>query len=222
MTLDKTPETIHTMFNMIAKKYDLANNIMSFGMQKYCKNSAIKMLAIKSNSNVIDLCCGTGDLSAIIKKFNPNCQITGIDFSENMLKIAKSKHKNIQFWQGDVTNLPYEDNFFDIAVMGFGLRNILNAEKSVEEVYRVLKPNGQFLHLDFGRKNLPSKIYEIITPILTKIFTDNPKAYSYLIKSKREFPEPQDLIKDFESKGFKLKKRKDFIFGVISAQLMQK
>lgn len=222
MTLDKTPETIHTMFNMIAKKYDLANNIMSFGMQKYCKNSAIKMLDIKSNSNVIDLCCGTGDLSAIIKKFNPDCQITGIDFSENMLKIAKSKHKNIQFWQGDVTNLPYEDNFFDIAVMGFGLRNILNAEKSVEEVYRVLKPNGQFLHLDFGRKNLPSKIYEIITQILTKIFTDNPKAYSYLIKSKREFPEPQDLIKDFESKGFKLKKRKDFIFGVISAQLMQK
>lgn len=222
MTLDKTPETIHTMFNMIAKKYDLANNIMSFGMQKYCKNSAIKMLDIKSNSNVIDLCCGTGDLSAIIKKFNPDCQITGIDFSENMLKIAKSKHKNIQFWQGDVTNLPYEDNFFDIAVMGFGLRNILNAEKSVEEVYRVLKPNGQFLHLDFGRKNLPNKIYEIITPILTKIFTDNPKAYSYLIKSKREFPEPQDLIKDFESKGFKLKKRKDFIFGVISAQLMQK
>ena len=132
MTLDKTPETIHTMFNMIAKKYDLANNIMSFGMQKYCKNSAIKMLDIKSNSNVIDLCCGTGDLSAIIKKFNPDCQITGIDFSENMLKIAKSKHKNIQFWQGDVTNLPYEDNFFDIAVMGFGLRNILNAEKSVE------------------------------------------------------------------------------------------
>lgn len=222
MTLDKTPETIHTMFNMIAKKYDLANNIMSFGMQKYCKNSAIKMLDIKSNSNVIDLCCGTGDLSAIIKKFNPDCQITGIDFSENMLKIAKSKHKNIQFWQGDVTNLPYEDNFFDIAVMGFGLRNILNAEKSVEEVYRVLKPNGQFLHLDFGRKNLPSKIYEIITLILTKIFTDNSKAYSYLIKSKREFPEPQDLIKDFESKGFKLKKRKDFIFGVISAQLMQK
>lgn len=222
MTLDKTPETIHTMFNMIAKKYDLANNIMSFGMQKYCKNSAIKMLDIKSNSNVIDLCCGTGDLSAIIKKFNPDCQITGIDFSENMLKIAKSKHKNIQFWQGDVTNLPYEDNFFDIAVMGFGLRNILNAEKSVEEVYRVLKPNGQFLHLDFGRKNLQSKIYEIITPILTKIFTDNPKAYSYLIKSKQEFPEPQDLIKDFESKGFKLKKRKDFIFGVISAQLMQK
>ena len=222
MTLDKTPETIHTMFNMIAKKYDLANNIMSFGMQKYCKNSAIKMLDIKSNSNVIDLCCGTGDLSAIIKKFNPDCQITGIDFSENMLKIAKSKHKNIQFWQGDVTNLPYEDNFFDIAVMGFGLRNILNAEKSVEEVYRVLKPNGQFLHLDFGRKNLPSKIYEIITPIRTKIFTDNSKAYSYLIKSKREFPEPQDLIKDFESKGFKLKKRKDFIFGVISAQLMQK
>lgn len=222
MTSDKTPKKIREMFNVIAKKYDFINNLMSFGTQKLVKRLAIKMLEIKQYDNVIDLCCGTGDLSEIIKKQQPESHIVGIDFSENMLSIAKSKHSDIKFLKGDVTNLSYPDNSFDIAVIGFGLRNILYSEKAVEEIYRVLKPNGQFLHLDFGKKNLPSKLYEYLTLILTRIFSDNSEAYSYLIKSKQEFPPPEDLIKDFECKGFKFKKQKDFLFGVISAQLMQK
>lgn len=222
MTPDKTPETIHTMFNMIASKYDFINRVMSLGTQDYVKKSAVKMLDIKPHANVIDLCCGTGDLSAVVKKSEPYACVTGIDFSEKMLSIAKSKHPNIRFMQGDVTNLPYEDNSFDFALMGFGLRNIQNAEKAVEEIYRILKPNGEFLHLDFGRKNFASKIYDTLTPVLTKLLTENAEAYSYLIKSKHAFPPPEDLIKDFENKGFKLKTRKDFLCGVISAQVMLK
>ena len=222
MTLDKTPASIRTMFNMIANKYDFVNNVMSFGTQNHVKNRAIKMLDIKPHDNVIDLCCGTGDLSGIIKKTSPHACITGIDFSEKMLSVAKEKYTGICFMQGDVTNLPYADNSFDYAVMGFGLRNILNAEKAVEEVYRILKPNGKFLHLDFGRKNFASRVYDKMTPLLIKLFTENTQAYSYLIKSKQEFPTPKDLIKDFESKGFKLVKRKDFLCGVISAQVLEK
>lgn len=222
MTLDKTPASIRTMFNMIANKYDFVNNVMSFGTQNHVKNRAIKMLDIKPHDNVIDLCCGTGDLSEIIKKTSPHACITGIDFSEKMLSVAKEKYTDICFMQGDVTNLPYADNSFDFAVMGFGLRNILNAEKAVEEVYRILKPNGKFLHLDFGRKNFASRVYDKMTPLLIKLFTENTQAYSYLIKSKQEFPTPKDLIKDFESKGFKLVKRKDFLCGVISAQVLEK
>ena len=222
MTLDKTPASIRTMFNMIANKYDFVNNVMSFGTQNHVKNQAIKMLDIKPHDNVIDLCCGTGDLSRIIKKTSPHTCITGIDFSEKMLSVAKEKYTDICFMQGDVTNLPYADNSFDFAVMGFGLRNILNAEKAVEEVYRILKPNGKFLHLDFGRKNFASRVYDKMTPLLIKLFTENTQAYSYLIKSKQEFPTPKDLIKDFESKGFKLVKRKDFLCGVISAQVLEK
>lgn len=222
MTLDKTPASIRTMFNMIANKYDFVNNVMSFGTQNHVKNRAIKMLDIKPHDNVIDLCCGTGDLSGIIKKTSPHACITGIDFSERMLFVAKEKYTDICFMQGDVTNLPYADNSFDFAVMGFGLRNILNAEKAVEEVYRILKPNGKFLHLDFGRKNFASRVYDKMTPLLIKLFTENTQAYSYLIKSKQEFPTPKDLIKDFESKGFKLVKRKDFLCGVISAQVLEK
>lgn len=222
MTLDKTPASIRTMFNMIANKYDFVNNVMSFGTQNHVKSRAIKMLDIKPHDNVIDLCCGTGDLSGIIKKTSPHACITGIDFSEKMLSVAKEKYTDICFMQGDVTNLPYADNSFDFAVMGFGLRNILNAEKAVEEVYRILKPNGKFLHLDFGRKNFASRVYDKMTPLLIKLFTENTQAYSYLIKSKQEFPTPKDLIKDFESKGFKLVKRKDFLCGVISAQVLEK
>ena len=218
----KTPEAIHTMSNMIAKRYDMINNIMSFGTHLGVKSACIKSLDIKPHDNVLDLCCGTGDLAGLIKKIQPQACVTGIDFSENMLDIAKDKYTNVQFFQGDATSLPYEDNTFNIVTMGFGLRNIQNAEKAVEEVYRILKPNGKFLHLDFGEKNLISKIYDKLTPLIVSRFTDNAPAYSYLIKSRQIFPIPAELIKDFESKGFKLYKRKDYLFGVISSQIMIK
>lgn len=222
MTLDKTPKNIQTMFNLIARNYDKINDIMSFGLQKIVKTKAVKNLSIKPHDNVIDLCCGTGDLSQIIKTLQPKACIIGIDFSQNMIDIAKSKNQSIKYLQGDVTSLPFEDDFFDIAVMGFGLRNILNAEKAVEEVHRILKPGGQFLHLDFGKKNWANKIFDFFFPFLIKLFTENHYAYEYLIKSKKSFLEPDDLIKDFTAKGFEFKMRQDYLFGVISAQIMTK
>ncbi len=218
----KTPETIHTMFNMIAQKYDLINNIMSFGTHSHVKSACIKSLDIRPHANVLDLCSGTGDLAGLAKKIQPDACVTGIDFSENMIDIAKDKHPTVRFLQGDATSLPYEDNTFDIVTMGFGLRNIQNAEKAVEEIHRILKPNGKFLHLDFGEKNLINKIYDKITPLIVSRFTDNTLAYSYLIKSKQIFPTPAELIKDFERKRFKLHKRKDYLCGVISSQIMVK
>lgn len=222
MSFDKSPQKIQIMFNIIANRYDFLNNLMSLSTQRYIKYKSIKNLNIKPHDKIIDLCCGTGDLSIIIKQIEPQADVTGIDFSDKMLEVAKQKSQNIQYLQGDVTALPYPDNTFDCAVMGFGLRNIQNAEKAVEEAYRILKPGGCFMHLDFGKKNLISKVFDITIPVLTKLFTENYSAYTYLIKSKQIFPEPEDLIKDFESKGFRLKKRQDFLFGVISMQVMVK
>ncbi len=222
MSFDKSPQKIQIMFNIIANRYDFLNNLMSLSTQRYIKYKSIKNLHIKPHDKIIDLCCGTGDLSMIIKQIEPQADVTGIDFSDKMLEVAKQKSQNIQYLQGDVTALPYPDNTFDCAVMGFGLRNIQNAEKAVEEAYRILKPGGCFMHLDFGKKNLISKVFDITIPVLAKLFTENYSAYAYLIKSKQIFPEPEDLIKDFESKGFKLKKRQDFLFGVISMQVMVK
>ena len=224
MTPDKSPQTIKTTFNLIAEKYDFINNIMSFGTQNYIKHQCIKNLGIRPHDRIIYLCCGTGDLTEIILKIEPKAQITGIDFSENMLNIAKKKNitRKIQYFEGDITNLPYEDNSFDFATISFGLRNIANPEKAIEEIYRILKPKGTFMHLDFGEKNFVSKFFDIIAPNLAGVFTDNKSAYNYLIESKKIFPSPDDLIKDFSKKGFVLKKREDYIFHVISSQIMTK
>ncbi|CCY62548.1 MAG: ubiquinone/menaquinone biosynthesis methyltransferase [Candidatus Gastranaerophilaceae bacterium] len=228
MKIDKSPETIHKMFNSVARRYDSLNNLMSFGTHKYVKYMSIKNLDIKPHDSVLDLCCGTGDLARLVKKFQPEAHVTGIDFSEKMLEIAINKNsennplKQIKYIQGDVTNLPYEDNSFDFVTMGFGLRNIANAEKAVEEAYRVLRPNGSFLHLDFGKKNFISKIYDKTTPLLIRLASGNSISYSYLINSKKIFPLPEELIKDFEIKGFKFKKREDYLLGVISVQIMTK
>ena len=220
MTLDKSPQKIQKMFNTIASKYDFINNIMSLGTHKIIKSDCIKKSNIKPDYKVLDLCCGTGDLTSIIKKYTQN--VTGIDFSDKMLEIARKKVKNTEFFQGDATALPFPDNTFDIVTIGFGLRNIQNPEKAVEEIYRVLKPNGLFMHLDFGEKNILSRIFDKTIPIFIKIFGQNIDAYSYLIKSKQEFLTPNELIKDFESKGFVLKSCYSYMFSVISCQIMRK
>ncbi len=222
MKSDKNPETIQTMFNMISEKYDFINNVISFGTQKCIKKRCIKLLDIKPNSNVVDLCCGTGDLAYLIKRQQPKASVMGIDFSENMIEIAKDKVKGVNFFLGDATALPFPDNTFDFVTMGFGLRNIQNAEKAIEEVYRILKPNGEFLHLDFGEKNIISFLFDKFVPVTSGLFSNNSYAYRYLINSKKMFLSPNELIKDFESKGFKLKQRKDFIFKIISCQIMKK
>lgn len=224
MKLDKSPKTIKTMFNIISEEYDFMNNIISFKTQYLIKHKSLMNINWSNGMKVIDLCCGTGDMASIIKEINPNTQIIGIDFSEKMIEIAKKKNQNngIQFFEGDITNLPYSDNTFDAAIMSFALRNISNSEKAIEETYRILKPNGQFLHIDFGEKNFLSSIFDNFTILSSKIFSKNKSAYTYLINSKKLFLTPNELIKDFESKGFKKKERRDYLFGVISAQIMTK
>ena len=222
MTVFKAPEYIQNMFNKIANKYDLINNVMSFGLHKYVKNDCIEILDVNPHTKVLDACTGTGDIAELIKKHQPLAEVTGVDFSDYMLDIANLKTENIKYIQGDVTALDFPDNTFNIITMGFGLRNISNPEKALNEVYRTLKPGGKFLHLDFGRKNFLSKIFNILVPIFAKIFGGDKESYSYLIKSKNAFPEPDELIKDFEKSGFNYVMRKDYFFGVISMQIMKK
>ena len=269
--IDKSPEKIQKMFDTISDKYDFLNNIMSFGTQIFIKKDCINQLNSKEPLKILDLCCGTGDLTRILRKKFPDAEVFGVDFSEDMLKIALNKDfeseklkvesgklsttlaektealpspmgkvsegrkgvgfnfplstfnfQLINFIQADATNLPFPDNSFDIVTIGFGLRNIEDFDGTLKEIYRVLKPNGEFLHLDFGEKNILNKIFDKITPNLVRFFTKNNEAYSYLIQSKQEFFKPDELIKKFENKGFKFVKRKDYLLGAISCQIVLK
>ncbi len=215
-------DIIKNLFDNLSNKYDFMNNIISFGTHKTIKEKAIKALNIKPNSKVLDLCCGTGDLGAIIKEIEPTCDVVGVDFSSQMLEIARKKHPNITFWEADATNLSFEKSSFDYIVIGFGLRNIPQKNKVLEDVYKFLKTNGKFLHLDFGKKNKLSKVYDNIILFLAKIFSKNTKPYKYLVLSKNNFLEPEELIELFKFNKLEYISHKNLMLNQISYQIMRK
>jgi demethylmenaquinone methyltransferase/2-methoxy-6-polyprenyl-1,4-benzoquinol methylase len=222
MNCDKNPQKIQKMFDEISDYYDMMNNLMSFGTHYLIKFLALKELEIKPRTMIIDLCCGSGDITKLITKFYPRVKIIGIDFSSKMLKLAKIKNPKGVFLHADCTNLPFAEREIDYITMTFGLRNIENRTQALKEIYRVLDFGGEFLHLDFGIKNWTSKIFNFTLPIFAKIFKKDLDAYKYLLCSKEEFPSPDDLIKEFKSHNFKLLKRKDYLFGAISLQILTK
>lgn len=210
------------MFDNIADYYDIMNNIISFGTDKIIKKKSIKLMKVYKEARILDLCTGTGDLTEIIQALYSDVKITAVDFSKNMLDIARKKVNNVEFIEADVTNLPLQDNYFDFITISYGLRNIADKEKAILEMYRVLKQGGKILHLDFGEKNLAGKIFEYFVPHLAKLLGKDYESYRYLVQSKREFFEPKELIKKFEKNNFRLIKRKDFMFKSISAQVFEK
>ncbi len=218
----KRSEEIKEMFNKIAPNYDFLNEKISFGTHKFVKKQAMKLLNLESNANVLDICTGSGDLIDIVKYYYPNCNITGIDFSEKMLEIAKKKYPKITFSVQNASELNFYDATFDCVTSAFGFRNIQEKTKTLNEISRVLKNGGYFMHLDFGAKHIIAKIYNLIALMLAKKCSKDFDAYKYLIKSINNFLPPKELIKNFEKHNFKLIKRKDFFFGIISCQIMQK
>lgn len=219
---DKNPQKVKALFNEIAQYYDKTNNYISFFTHYIIKYLALKELNIKPRSMILDVCCGTGDFTQIINKFYPRVNIIGIDFSQNMIKLAKIKNPNGVFAVADCLNLPFKEREFNYVTASFGLRNIENRKQAISEIYRVLDYGGEFLHVDFGEHNKLSKIFDFIVPIIAKISKINIQHYKYLIDTKNDFPQPDKLIEEFSELGFKFVKRKDYLFGAISIQIMEK
>ncbi len=219
---DKNPQKIKRMFDKISPNYDKINNVLSFFTHKIIKKNAIRALKIEKNARVLDLCCGSGDLGRIVKDFDKTARVFGVDFSEKMLEIAKSKNPDITYFQEDAANLSFMDNVFDYVVAGFGLRNIEKFDETLKEIYRILKPGGCFLHLDFGKKSFFSKIYDKIALFLIGFFEKDKSPFEYLIASKNDYFSPFELIQKFESCGFFCSKHKNYFFGIISFQILTK
>ena len=217
--VDKSPEKISEMFNGISKVYDINNNILSLGFHKRIKKSAVKLLDISDNMKILDICCGTGDITEILGSTNYKLDLCGVDFSKDMISVAQTKFPQLKFKLGDAIKLDDKNLSVDIITMVFGLRNIKDRQSAIKESYRVLKTGGQFLHLDFGYKNIFSVIFNLIAITAIKLLYGNILPYKYLIRSKKEFPEPEELISEFEAAGFKLKKKKEYLFGIIAAQV---
>ena len=222
MNVDKNPNKIKQLFNEIAPYYDFINNIISFFTHYFIKTLAIKDLKIKNNSKMLDLASGSGDITKIVSKYYPKTDIIGLDISDKMLNIAGKKNPNNKFILGDILNLPFKNNEFNYITIFFGLRNIENRTRAINEIYRVLKNDGLFLHLDFGEDNFLSGIFDFLVPLIARLLGKNKKHYEYLIQSKKDYPKPDDLIQEFKQAGFKFESKKYFLFKTISYQIMKK
>lgn len=224
-------EFVHQMFDNIAKNYDMMNYIITFGQNISIKKQMIKNVQLKPDMQILDVCTGTGDIAVYIAKYlGKSINVTGIDFSGNMLAIARKKAKNldnIKFIQGDALDLPFDDDFFDACFIGYGLRNLSDLKKGILEMKRVTKKDGYIINLDLGKPkgilNLLCRLYFFnIVPLLGKAFHGDFTPYTYLPKSNEYFPNQEELVKIFKELGFSEVKNYDFMFGAIAQQIAKK
>ncbi len=228
--------SIQSLFNQIYGKYDRLNDLMSFGLHRSMKKSAIKR-AVKllgyTPTKILDVCTGTGDIAIELKKQFPNAQIVGIDFSKNMLEVAKQAEgsKDISFFERDVTQLeetsPFELESFDLIIISFGLRNLPNIDEYMQKYMKYLKKGGVWTSLDVGTPVWYAKPYfyihhNFIIPLIAKLTQKDTEPYKYLIVSTKNYPPQKELCKKLEKAGYTEVQNKNYSLGVIAQQLAKK
>lgn len=224
-------EYVHKMFDDLAGDYDLMNNIISFGRHKIIKKSVINNVPIAGGMKILDVCTGTGDFPLLIsERFGTSVEITAVDFSDNMLEIARKRctgFDNINFLNADALNLPFENETFDAVFISFGLRNLEDLRKGISELERVTKKGGCVINLDIGKpKGLLGCVFRLyffyIVPLLGKIFHGKSEPYVYLPLSSENFPAQEEIVIIFYELGFCDVKNYDFAFGALAQQVARK
>ncbi|OHS58344.1 demethylmenaquinone methyltransferase [Staphylococcus sp. HMSC69H07] len=222
-------EQVHTVFQNISQKYDRLNNIISFEQHKVWRKHVMKEMRVKKDSVALDVCCGTADWTiALSNAVGPNGEVTGLDFSENMLKVGKEKTSamdNVHLVHGDAMHLPFEDDSFDYVTIGFGLRNVPDYLGALKEMHRVLKPGGMVVCLETSQPTMPvfKQVYKLyfrfVMPIFGKLFAKSKEEYEWLQQSTFNFPDKEKLKRLFSQAGFSNIKVRSFTGGVAAMHL---
>jgi len=219
-------EAVQLMFDSIAHRYDLLNDLMTAGMHRRWKRLTVKEAFGSGTNSVLDIACGTGDLGFLFEKSGVE-KVIGIDFSENMLKVAARKVsekelENVSFSRADALELPIQDETFEAVATGFSLRNVDGIGKMFGEIYRVLKPGGRFVSLELTHIKSPVigglfRIYfNRIVPILGGFITGDREAYDYLPESIANVPKAEEVGIMMEQIGFSSIKVKKLGFGSVA------
>ena len=207
---DKT-KLVNSVFSKVYNKYDLMNDVMSFGIHRIWKNKFIDWMNPASNSSLIDVASGTGDIAKLFSLRNKNLSaITCVEPNEGMFKKGKDNlinFKNIKWIKSKAEILPVEDNKYDFYSISYGIRNVSDINKTLNEAYRVLKPGGRFMCLEFSKidnelLNFLYKNYSKVIPTLGKYIVGSSKPYEYLINSIDTFYNQEQLLKLISKNGF--------------------
>ncbi|MBL7686063.1 MAG: bifunctional demethylmenaquinone methyltransferase/2-methoxy-6-polyprenyl-1,4-benzoquinol methylase UbiE [Deltaproteobacteria bacterium] len=208
-------ETIRDMFNRIAPRYDLLNRALSVRIDQSWRKKAVAYLPSNSPLKILDLCAGTLDLTLEVLKQRPHAEVTALDFSEAMLmagkpKIPEDKKKQVTLQVGDAMQLPFESESFHGALCGFGIRNVVDNDQALKELFRILKPQGRVIILEFFRplhwqaKLFHSTYGKWVLPRLGGWISKDPEAYQYLFDSIQRYDSEHEFCQRVSNAGFKL------------------
>jgi demethylmenaquinone methyltransferase / 2-methoxy-6-polyprenyl-1,4-benzoquinol methylase len=198
------PVEVQRMFDRISPVYDVMNRVMTAGLDRRWRRLTAQA-AVRPGDRVLDACCGTGDLA--LEALRAGGDVVGVDFSERMLERARRKSDEVEWVQGDVTELPYEGGSFDAVTVGFGIRNVPELDAGLRELARVLRPGGRFGCLEITRpRGVLRPFFRLwfdgVVPLLGRVLPGG-AAYTYLPASVRRFPGPTDLAAAMEQAGFR-------------------
>ncbi len=212
---DKKAGMVAEVFSSVAGKYDIMNDVMSFGIHRIWKKIAMQHTGLKAGDYALDLAGGTGDLTIYLsKQVGPTGEVILSDINPAMLEegrarlIDKGIAGNIQFVEANAEELPFDDNSFHCVTMAFGLRNVTDQNKALASIYRVLKPGGRLLVLEFSRPVAPglNKLYDFysfnILPKMGKLIANDEDSYRYLAESIRMHPDQETLKNMMQQAGF--------------------
>lgn len=190
---------VRAMFDRIAGFYDLMNSVMTAGLHHQWRRRAADLAAVSAGGTVLDVATGTGDLAVeLATRVGPTGTVTGSDFSEEMLTRARAKAPNLTFEWGNALELPYADDTYDAATVGFGARNFSDLDQGLREMTRVVRPGGRVVVLEITTPTKPPLStffrlwFDSVVPVIGKLAGD-PEAYEYLPNSVKRFPGPHEL-----------------------------
>ena len=218
--LTKKAQEVAAMFDGVAKNYDKANDLLSFGSARIWRKQVAKLVNPQSGQTILDLAAGTGASSVAFLK--PGVRVVAADFSNGMLEEGRRRHPGIDFVFADATNLPFQEAEFDTVTISFGLRNVENTEAALSEMLRVLKPGGKLVVCEFS--TIPNKFLHLLyrfylknlLPRISALVSKVPEAYSYLAESIDAWPKQVELAKLIEKVGYQSVGFRNQTFGIVA------
>lgn len=219
-------EKVQGVFSSVASKYDVMNDFMSLGIHRFWKDAMMDWLAPRGGQLLLDVAGGTGDISFRFLKRAGNAHATVLDLTEPMLTEGRKRAETagisgqLDWVVGDAIALPFEDQTFDVYTISFGIRNVTNPKKALTEAYRVLKPGGRIMVLEFS--HIPNDLLQWcydkysfnVIPRLGQIIARDRSSYQYLVESIRKFPNQENFLKLVNEAGFENTKYRNLTMGV--------